>query len=141
MLEYYPSFPSGETERIYEITSHHVRFLGKGTRYDISISQENFKCFLKDLEQLNIKVYPEGTEREEYGTDNTRIKISLCDKNGKKYQTLWKYSWTDEHGGGENGNLTETPEELFEKIFNILPLRLKTFVETEKEENYLDGSL
>ena len=137
MLEYYPSFRSGETERIYEISSHNFRSLGKGKMYEISISQDNFKCFLTELEQLNIKFYPEITEREEYGTDNNRIKITLFDKNGKKYQTLRKYSWTDEYGGGGNGNLTETPEELFEKILKILPHRLKTVDETETEENSL----
>lgn len=86
-----------------------------------SITKDNYEKFLANLEQLNLRINPEGSDREEWGTNNTRLKIILYDAQGKEYKTLWKYSWSDEYGGGENGKLEGQPVEAYEKILNILP--------------------
>ena len=131
-IEYYPSVFSGKEEYIREISYDCVRYMhghnlyspfkkeeGKWSKY--SISRGNFEKFLTNLNQLKLKVNPDGSDREEWGTDNTRLKIILYDEQNKEYNTIWKYSWADEYGGGENGKLYGSPTEIYERIINILP--------------------
>ena len=146
-LEYYPSFHSGKDGNIYEITNHHVKCQYEHNQVLINqksektwrmydISQDAFKNFLTELKQLKIMFIPKEFGNEEYGTDNTRIKIILYNKNNQEYQTLWKYLWWDEYGGGENGNMTETPEDIYEKIMNILPREKQIVYNTEVENSF-----
>ena len=130
-IEYYPSFLSGEDEIIYEVSSSSVRYqkgrnlvlsLHKGVEkwHENIISQDKYKYFLEELEQLNIGINPEGSVNEEFGTVSTRVKITLYDDKDRAYKKLWKYSWSDEYGGGESGALLGEPQYIYEKISGIL---------------------
>lgn len=131
-IEYYPSVFSGKEEYIREISYDCVRYMHghnldspfhkveeKWSKY--SISRENYKKFLTNLSQLQLRVNPDGSDREEYGTDNTRLKIILYDEHNKEYNTVWKYEWHNEYGGGESGKLYGSPIGIYERITNILP--------------------
>lgn len=131
-IEYYPSVFSGKEEYIREITNDSVRYMHghnldspfqkveeKWSKY--SISREKYEKFLTNLGQLQLRVNPDGNDREEWGTDNTRLKIVLYDEQNKEYNTIWKYSWADEYGGGESGKLEGSPIEIYERIISFLP--------------------
>ena len=131
-IEYYPSVFSGKEEYIREITYDSIRYMHghnlcspfqkmeeKWSKY--SISRENYEKFLTNLNKLKLKVNPDGSDREEWGTDNTRLKIILYDEQNKEYNTVWKYSWADDNGGGESGKLEGSPIEIYERIIDVLP--------------------
>ncbi|MCH5311601.1 MAG: serine/threonine protein kinase [Prevotella sp.] len=135
-IEYFPSIFSGKEEYIREISYDSVRYMHGHNLYspfqkrgekwlEYSISRENYEKFLIDLEQLNLNINPDGSKREEWGTDSTRLKIILYDEQNKEYNTVWKNSWSDDYGGGENGKLEGSPIEIYERIINILPQKDK----------------